>query len=186
MVSRRDATLNLATLLNHAPDSPDEVGGEGLLEPDGTHLSEIGLRLQGPLAWRLTIRNAGGDDDFLAEGEVTGAALLECRRCLTDVPIPVASSFLYPMTYLPATERLTLAETNEEEEERLLFGHPEVDFGPMLAQLFAIDLPLTALCKNSCKGLSLDGVNLNEYPELEGERSPPTTSPFATLKDLDL
>ena len=79
-------------LLNYAPNSPDEVGGEGLLEPDGTHLSEIGLRLQGPLAWRLTIRNAGGDDDFLAEGEVTGAALLECRRCLTDVPIPVASS----------------------------------------------------------------------------------------------
>ena len=187
MAFRQEATLNLAVLLSHAPGAPGEVAGEGQFMPGEAVLVDSGMRLDGPLSWRLTVSRTGGEDDFLVEGNVEGTALLECRRCLTEVPTAVESSFLYPMSYRPGIERLMLAETDDDEEDRLLFGRPEVDFAPMLTQVLAIDLPLTVLCKESCKGLSLDGVNLNEHPEQAQEPvRPEGASPFAALKDLDL
>lgn len=190
MVSRRDAILNLASLLNRAPGSPDEVTGEGLLQPDQELLDADGLELRQPLAWSLRVFNAGGDDDFVVEGEVHGTAVLECRRCLTEVPTEAAASFVLPMHYVGDEGGLRLDEFGEDDEERLLFGRPDVDFGPYLAQVFAIELPLTVLCREECKGLSLDGVNLNEHPDhvADAERAheDDRASPFDALKDFDL
>jgi uncharacterized protein len=188
MVSRRDALLNLAPLLNRAPGAADEVSGSGLLEPEETLLAEDGLMLGGPLEWQVTVRNAGGDDDFIVEGAVSGTAVLECRRCLDEVPTSARATFLLPMAYRAGEADLRLDEVAEDDEELLLFGHPEVDFAGLLTQLFAIELPLTVVCSEDCRGLSLDGVDLNEHPEAqdeirEGDRP---SSPFEVLKDLDL
>lgn len=195
MVSRQDALLNLSRLLSHAPGVDPEVHGEGLLAPTEDQLRDLGLRLQGPLSWDVTVRGTGGDD-FIAEGEVSGTALMECRRCLTDVPTDVNASFLYPMVYRPAKDgALELLENpggeteDAEDEDVLAFGKPEVDFAPLLRQVFAIDLPLTALCREDCRGLSVDGVNLNEHPDhvaAEPQASVPNESPFAALESLDL
>jgi len=188
MVSRRDALLNLAPLLNRAPGSADEVVGTGLLEPEPELLEADGLVLDGPLTWEVTVRNTGGDDDFIVDGRVSGHAVQECRRCLTEVLTEAQATFVMPMLYLASEEALRLDEVSEDDEERLVFGRPEVDFAQLLAQLFAIELPLTALCREDCKGLSLDGVNLNEHPELEeADRARrDEASPFEVLKDIDL
>ncbi len=189
MVSRRDATLNLASLLNRAPGSSDEASADGLLLPAAEVLEADGLKLAGPLSWRITVRNAGGDDDFVLDGEVSGSALMECRRCLTETATEARASFVYPMTYVGDEGGLRLDEIGgEDDEDRLLFGRPEVDFAALLAQLFAIDLPLTVLCREDCKGLSLDGVNLNDHPELERQdrERRDAASPFEVLKDIDL
>jgi uncharacterized protein len=188
MVSRRDALLNLAPLLNRAPGSADEVVGTGLLEPEPALLEADGLVLDGPLEWGVTVRNTGGDDDFIVDGWVRGHAVQECRRCLTETVTGARATFVMPMLYLAHEAGLRLDEVSEDDEERLVFGRPEVDFAPMLAQLFAIELPLTALCREDCKGLSLDGVNLNEHPELEAEDRVrrDAASPFEALKDIDL
>ncbi|MEJ2290634.1 MAG: DUF177 domain-containing protein [Deinococcales bacterium] len=188
MVSRRDALLNLAPLLNRAPGSADEVVGSGLLEPEVAVLEADDLALDGPLSWEVTVRNTGGDDDFIVEGWVAGHAVQECRRCLTKVITEARAEFVLPMVYIASEEQLRLDEVTDDDEERLVFGHPEVDFAALLAQLFAIELPLTALCREDCKGLSLDGVNLNEHPELEEEDRArrEATSPFEVLKDIDL
>ena len=136
------------------------------------------------------MRNAGGDDDFLVEGEVAGTAVLDCRRCLTEVPTSASAAFVMPMQYLGDEGGLRLDEFGEDDEERLVFGRPEVDFAPLLTQLFAIELPLTVLCREECRGLALDGVNLNEHPDHvadgEGRRDSGPASPFDALKDLDL
>ena len=50
--------------------------------------------------------------------------------------------------------------------------------------LLAIEVPLTALCKEECLGLNEDGVNLNEHPELAGQRPKPAEVP-ARIKGLD-
>lgn len=184
MHSRRDATLNLASLLHHAPGSESEVEAEGVLEPSDELLVADGLSLDGPLEWRVRVVNTGGDDDFIVDGEVSGTAVLECRRCLTEVPIELETDFVYPMTYRPSTAPLTLDELDDDEEERLVFGDPQVDFAPLLTQLFAIEAPLTALCKESCLGLNEDGVNLNEHPELaKASDKLQAPSPFAALSD---
>lgn len=189
MVARRDATLNLTALLRQAPGSDDEVADEGLLDPAPALLEADGLRLAGPLAWSLTVRRTGGDaDDFLAEGEVEGEAVLECRRCLVDVRVPAHAELFYPMAYRPS--RSAVLELAEEagDDDVLVFGDPVVDFAPLLLQVFAIELPLTALCREDCRGLSLDGVNLNEHPEHAADAAARVEpdSPFARLKDLDL
>lgn len=180
--------LNLAPLLNRAPGAADEVAGSGSLEPAAEVLEADDLSLEGPLSWHVSVHNAGGDDDFIVEGWVSGTAVLECRRCLTPVPTDARAEFVLPMVYVASEEALRLDELADDDEDRLLFGQPEVDFAPLLAQLFAIELPLTVLCREDCKGLSLDGVNLNEHPELESEDRArrESESPFEALKDIDL
>lgn len=190
MLSRSDATLNLSALLTNAPGAPLDVRGEGLLEPAHDLLDSDGLRLAGPLQWRLSVVNAGGDDDFVLEGSVKGTTVTECRRCLTDVETETRASFVYPMQYRPSDRPLQLDEFDEEgKEDVLVFGAPEVDFASFLTQLVAIEQPIAALCKDTCLGLNEEGVNLNNHPELADEakpEEPAAASPFEALRDIDL
>jgi len=190
MVARPDAQLNLTSILRQAPGSDDEVFEEGLLDPPAALLEADGLRLAAPLAWSLTVRRTGGDDeDFLLEGEVEGGVLLECRRCVRDVTVEVHSDLFFLMRHNPSqTEPLRVEGDDEIDDDVLVFGPPVVDFAPLLLQFLAIDVPLTALCREDCKGLSIDGVDLNEHPDHvpAGERPVEPDSPFAALKDLDL
>lgn len=188
MLTESTATLNLSHLLHHDVGD-DEVSGSGLLMPEAGLLEADDLRLAEPLAWELTVRSAGGDDDFVLSGQVSGVAILECRRCLEDVPVTLAANFIYPMSYRPNAGELRLIENGEDEADSVIFGRPDVDFAELLTQVFAIDLPLTALCRESCRGLSSDGLNLNEHPELEPSddaKDKPRHSPFEALKDLDV
>lgn len=184
MASRNEATLNLSSLLKHDLAEGGEVSGEGALTPDPALLTEMGLDLAGPLDWQLTARATGGDD-YLLTGTVGGVATIECRRCLSEVPTELHADILYPMEFRPGTEGLQLLEMDDEEGgDLLVFGEPHVDFAELLAQVYAIELPLTVLCKEDCKGLSPEGVNLNDHPELEVTETETVESPFAVLKDL--
>ena len=181
------ATLNLASLLGNAAGEY-EVQGEGELTPSEALLEADGLRLAGPIAWDLTVSSTGGDDDFILNGAAEGVAIMECRRCLDDVPVELITNFIYPMIYRPGKDGLILVETDDDQEDTLIFGKPEVDFADLISQVFAIDLPLTALCKEDCRGLSSDGVNLNDHPDhldpaVEADDAP---SPFAVLKDFEV
>ena len=180
----QNALLNLASLLNQDA-SIYEIEGEGQLLADASKLAK-GTRLQDSIHWRIVVRSTGGDDDFILEGDVSGSALMECRRCLDDVTVSAEASFVYPMIYKQGTEGLVLTEDKEAEDDLLVFGQPEVDFADLITQLFAIELPLTALCKEDCKGLSTDGVNLNHHPNHEVAVEAEKTSPFAALKDIEL
>lgn len=188
MSVQHHATLNLASLLKLDPELGTEVSGEGEFMPSTELLEADGLRVAAPLHWELTVRATGGDD-YILTGSVSGPAIQECRRCLTEVETPVRSSLIYPMLYRPRKggEVLQLLE-NDDENDTLVFSQPEVDFAPLLTQVFAIESPLTVLCKEDCRGLSLDGVNLNDHPEHAPPAQPRrnTPSPFASLKDIEL
>jgi len=187
MVSRRDATMNLAALLRHSPGADDDVSAEGALEPDDEVLQALALRLDGPIEWSLQVINAGGDDDFVVTGDAHGTAVLECRRCLTDVSTDVQTSLVYAMRYRPGDATEVQLVDDEAGEDVLEFAQPLVDFAPLLAQVFAIEQPLTVLCREDCRGLSIDGVNLNDHPDhVADERVQEKASPFEKLKDIDL
>ncbi|MFN2322923.1 MAG: DUF177 domain-containing protein [Trueperaceae bacterium] len=188
MVARRDALVNLTSLLRSARGSDDEVVEEGLLEPGEEAQIADDVVLADPLEWSLTVRRTGGEDeDFLVDGSVRGTAVLPCRRCLTDARADVEAEFVYLMRHRHSDDpAIVLAEDDDVAEDVLEFGQPVVDFAPLLRQVFAIDVPLTALCREDCKGLSLDGVNLNEHPEAAtpADQRARTPSPFAALEDL--
>lgn len=184
---RPDVILNLSRLIANTPDVY-EVEGEGLFMPSEDLLERDGLRLAQPLKWHMIARGTGGDDDYLLEGNVEGVAIMDCRRCLEQAVVESSSEFIYQMEYRPGKTGLELLEQTEDEDDLLIFGKPEVDFSELIAQVFAIDLPLTALCRDDCRGLSSDGTNLNEHPEhaandVVADEKP---SPFAVLKDIDV
>jgi uncharacterized protein len=175
----------LTSILRRAPGADDEVVESGLLTPSEELLSADALDLAGPITWSLDVQRTGGDeDDFFLQGEVDGVVRMECRRCLKPVDVPVHAEFLYPMAYRPAQESdLELSEA-EDEDDILTFGTPVIDFAPFLVQMLAIEIPLTALCRPDCRGLSLDGVDLNLHPEQAGDVAATRPSPFAALAEL--
>ena len=185
MVARREALVNLTSILRRAPGADDEVVEEGLLEPNADLLTTDALEVVGPLSWSLHVQRTGGDeDDFFLQGEVDGVVRMECRRCLKPVDVSVHAEFLYPMAFRPAQEaELELSEA-EDEDDILTFGTPVIDFAPLLVQMLAIEVPLTALCRPDCRGLSLDGVDLNLHPEHAGDVAAARPSPFAALAAL--
>jgi uncharacterized protein len=82
---------------------------------------------------------------------------------------------------LPRNQRLEAIE--EDGEEILLFGHPDLELGPLLSEAFALELPYTALCKEDCKGLCpVCGANRNEMDC--GHREEPQTKLSAELSRL--
>lgn len=191
MQSREEVLLNLGVLLQHVPGTPSEVAAAGEFYPAEELLTQYGVALAGPLQYDLFVSNAGGDDDYIVQGSITGTSVAECRRCLDPVETEVRVPFVFAMEYHPSDEPLFLEEPAEyDDEEYLVFGSPVVDFAEILTELFALEQPLTVLCSESCLGLNVDGVNLNHHPELVAaheaalEQETEESSPFAALKDI--
>ncbi|WP_027881820.1 YceD family protein [Meiothermus rufus] len=131
------------------------------------------ILLQGPAHWKVRVARLEGEEGqaFWLSGEIAGYALLECRRCLTPTPAAVRAHFQYMLRYQPGLAHPELVE--EDEEEVLLFGHPNLELGPILSEAFALELPYTVLCKEDCKGLCpVCGTNRNEVDCGHDEGSP--------------
>jgi uncharacterized protein len=174
--TRNSAVLNLASLLRHDLTTGGEVEGQGEFMPDPAwHSDEV--RFERPLAFELSVRSAGGDD-FIVSGRVEGEAVMPCRHCLEGVKVPSESDFLYPMKYRPGTPELEMV-FDDEEDEVLVFGRPEVDFAEMITEIFSVDLPLAVECP--------PGVSCERLSERYAQRAATTkASPFASLEDFDV
>lgn len=192
MQTQQDVTLNLASLLGFRGD--DSVA-EGVWQPEAERVETLELDLPEPLTWRIRIQRVSGDEDvYLFDAKVSGVARMACRRCLSEVDVPVSTSLVYTLHYEPSSNPVPGAVFLREmqSEDVLVFQRPEVDFGDLLLEMLAVELPLTVLCREDCKGLSLDGVNLNEHPEAaqqdeqEDAERDINESPFAVLRDLDV
>ncbi len=175
MYARQDSVLNLSSLLNNSFNS-NEVVGKGLLTPLVDFSSEA--TFEEPLSWEITVRNTGGEDNFILTGKVEGKVIMSCRRCLEPVKVTSYSELIYKMVYSPNVNRLELIEI-EKDEEYLVFGKPETDFSEFLMQAFVVDLPITALCKEDCPGIIVEGLETKNL-------APSNSSPFAVLKDLQI
>jgi uncharacterized protein len=193
MLAEPDATLNLASLLGY---QRDDLTTEGLLAPDPERLVPLDLTLVGPLEWRVRVQRVGGSDDaYLLEGKLSGTAKMPCRRCLDEVDVPLTTKLLYSMDYAPSSRPTAggLSLRDDDGEDVLVIERPQIDLSELLLEVFALELPLTVLCRPDCKGLSPEGINLNDHPEAASvvsstndDESSDNASPFAVLKDLDL
>ena len=126
--------------------SDDPVWAEGDVRPtDGV-----------TVAGRLS---SAGSGRFYFSGHLAGAARVECRRCLTDVQVPVE-----------ADVHLIFAEAEDEE-----IDDPDVytieaqdamlDLRPAIREEWILSTPAFALCREECQGLCpVCGADLNEDP----------------------
>lgn len=172
MLTCQDAILNLSSLLNSSQNSK-EVLGEGLFTPIVNFANEIDFN--NPLHWAISVQ-ATGESKFLLTGTVTGKVAMPCRRCLEPSEITSCSKLFYTITHSPDINELKLIEDCGIEEQ-LVFGTPEVNFSEFFTQIFVVDLPLTALCKEDCEGIA-EGLAAKKIAK--------TPSPFAVLQNLPL
>lgn len=150
--------INLARLLREGGSAEAEGAIQEALDLGGE-----ALPLEGQAPWRVSVTRVSGEHEheFWMSGEIAGNAILECRRCLTPTPTPIRAHFQNLLRYAPGVEGLEVLE--QDDEEIFLFGHPNLDLQPLLTEAFALELPITVLCKEDCKGLCpVCGANRNE------------------------
>ncbi|MGH7668911.1 MAG: YceD family protein [Gemmatimonadaceae bacterium] len=134
---------SLAVLVNGALAPDDSVWEDGDAVPIGP------VHVTGRLS-------AAGAGRFYWHGRIAGTAVLSCRRCLTDTSVPVE-----------AEAHLIFADVDDEEAEDpdvYTFGprDKELDLRPAVRELWVLNAPTFALCKEDCKGYCPDcGVDLN-------------------------
>lgn len=153
-------------------------------------------------AWYEVDINSLGNDEMYLQGQFSPTLVMECARCLRDVPVPLDLTLGTLMRYEPSADAPYLEEA-ESGEEVLVFGDPDLDLSAYLAETTVLAAPLSVLHAPDCKGLcQVCGHDLNEGPcehmaqvpveEIDDQLGTPEGSahakqnPFAALKDLQL
>lgn len=158
MNTSQPISINLARLLREGGTAEADGVISGVIDLGGEPLG-----LEGYTPWRVSVTSVSGEggQEFWMSGEIAGKAILECRRCLTPTATPVRAYFQNLLRYAPGVEGLEVLE--QDDEEIFLFGHPNLELEPFLIEAFALELPITVLCKENCKGLCpVCGANRNE------------------------
>lgn len=113
-------------------------------------------RWTGPLEVRAEAQKVL--DDVLVRGRFAGEAQYACRRCLTDVRVPIDEEFT-----LFFRSGATPLEAEEEESYPLPERDNELELAEPLREQVLLTVPQFAVCDEACTGLCPHcGTNLNE------------------------
>ena len=142
------------------------------------------------LHWDVEVTNTG--EAFLVMGTLRGDAVVPCARCLEDaeypIDVPVDGYFV-----------IEPSDDDDDEQDDIEFGvvSPDhtIDIMDALQSALVLELPMTPLCRDDCKGLCPHcGANLNdgdcgcEAVSIAADDSDDIAAdnPFAVLKTLKL
>ena len=136
--------------------TPERV--DSVLAPDDSVWEEGDVRPTAgvSVAGRLS---SAGSGRFYFSGDLAGEAAVECRRCLTDVRVPVE-----------ADVHLIFAEAEDEEIDdpdvyTIAAQDAMLDLRPAIREEWILSVPAFALCREDCQGLCpVCGADLNEDP----------------------
>ena len=113
---------------------------DAVWEDDDARPAEPGVTVQG----RLSSASQGR---FYFSGRIEGTVAMECRRCLTDVAVPVSEEV-----------HLLFAESGSDEADEddvypIPAGARQLDLAPAIREEWLLAAPAFALCREDCKGL---------------------------------
>jgi uncharacterized protein len=132
---------------------------------------------------QLTISRRGDEQAIVSGGLAVGVALA-CDRCCQPALLELEAEFDYDCIVGkedPATG--TDTECREEDCYTLYVNEPVIDLGDILKEQVYLAMPVSVLCRQSCKGLCPHcGTDLNAS-ECTCE-STESSSPFAVLRQL--
>ncbi len=102
---------------------------------------------------------------IIVEGTVKTVIGTDCSRCIEPVQAPVQGEFRYVLVPAPDTAGEKSGGEKELNPDDVDFEYYEgevIDLDPMIFEQIALQIPLKALCFESCKGLCPRcGANLN-------------------------
>jgi uncharacterized protein len=116
----------------------------------------LAFQLRGPLQIELEAQQAG--HDVLVRGTLDGEAGLACRRCLTDVGLPI-----HEEVALLFRAGVSEADAEADEAYALPAKGNELDLRDALREHLVLAVPEFVICRETCQGLCPScGTNLNE------------------------
>ena len=191
--------IHLGTLLRREADAHAEGQLDHLTYEQGGE--EQRLNFAEPAPYEIDVNPLGGGEMYL-QGEFSPTLVMECARCLREMPVPLELRLGTLLRYDPAVTVPHLEEA-ESGEEVLVFGDPDLDLSAYLAETALLAAPLTVLHAPDCLGLcQVCGHDLNEGPCEHSARVPVEAiddllgtpegtvharqNPFAELRDLKL
>lgn len=146
-------------------------------------LRELEVVLHRPFRLDLVGHRIG--QRLLFRGELAGAVEFDCSRCLE----PYVEEFRESVQLLlePAPQHAELPESgielDAEDIELGRYAGDEIDLGPLVLELLALNWPMQPLCDEGCAGLCpVCGVNRNAEACTCTERG--ASHPFAGLREL--
>ena len=127
------------------------------LEPVDPVFEGLGLELDGPVKVRGQLQ-ATGTDEYLWRGQLSGQVRTACRRCLTDLSLP-----------LRADVGVLFSTDPDAADDPSVYLVPtpvtHVDVRPAVREELALAAPRYALCRDDCRGLCQRcGADLNAGP----------------------
>jgi uncharacterized protein len=121
---------------------------------------DIAISFSAPIEYELTVTKSG--DNLWVHGPVRARVSTTCDRCLEDFTFSIESELdieLTPKEKAPAAPELEL---KSEEMDVYYFEGEEVDLDPYVFEEVMLNIPIKALCSESCMGLCPTcGKNLN-------------------------
>jgi uncharacterized protein len=125
---------------------------------------------------------------IVAQGTVKTVVGTDCSRCLEPVQVPVQGEFRYVLVPAPdsvGNKSGVEAELNSDEVDCAYYRGDVIDLDPIIFEQIVLQIPLKALCLESCKGLCPRcGANLNT--ESCGCPVGPEGGKFAVLKNFNV
>jgi uncharacterized protein len=89
----------------------------------------------------------------LSQCEFQGSVSVTCVRCLTDFLQPLSTEF---------SELFAFSERSTTESDLILPDDATIDLAPLAREYLLIEIPISPLCKQDCKGLCPEcGENWN-------------------------
>lgn len=144
--------------LGRRPGSMRPVRAE-VTAPAGLTVGLAGVPEGSPVL--LDLRLESVVEGVLVSGTVTAPVNGECARCLTpvtdEVTVEVTELFAYPDSVTD--------QTSDEDEVSHLVGDM-LDLEPVVRDALVLDLPLSPLCREDCRGLCAGcGIALDDLPD---------------------
>lgn len=139
------------------------------IKPEGSELSfsesaeDLDLTAEGiefpePVEVELTATKTG--DEIIVQGRLSTMAGMDCSRCLDRFEMPISSKLQFVIQLLEIS-----APQDSDDEDFVILPKTiqEYDLSERVRQAILLELPLKALCSESCLGLCpMCGTNLNE------------------------
>jgi len=102
------------------------------------------------------IRFSRTSEGLLAQGKFQAQTESVCGRCLEAFVKTLETDF---------AELFSFPGHTQEDTELILPDGGQIDFGPIVGEYLALEIPITLVCRVDCKGLCVEcGNNLNETP----------------------
>jgi uncharacterized protein len=142
-------------LRNVKPDGSDYSFSE--LAQD-LELAEVGYEFPDPIEVELFASKSG--DEIIVQGKVKTLAEIECSRCLELYEMDINPKMQFVIQLL---DSIPPQQSTDDDFVILPKTTGEYDITDRVREAIILELPLKALCSDTCKGLCpMCGTNLNE------------------------